>query len=853
MSYFNSRNIRAFFAVPAILGALCAVIGGVLSFTPVPISDMWESYLAADFKRTNVLAWWEQHNEHRIVFTRLLFWLDEKLCAGSGVLLGISNYLLLLGIYVTLCQCLRYRLVGQAAPWVIKVFALMLMSLEFCWLQQENLVWNFQSQFLLAQWLPLLAFLLLYQAFRSGQQRYFIAACIVGISALGSMANGVLTLPLMALLALLLGMGWQRISLLTVLAVLGAAVYFYGYHSPVGHGSLSNALLYQPWDLLRYILLYLGAPFYFLSGQIAYQVAQVAGLFLIGSAGFFAWRSLRQAQHDALNLMLLVYLLYIGGSALATAGSRLLFGLQQALSGRYATPALIAWSVLLILYAPCLAKRIQTHTKVTLVPLFLLQLLFFLPQLSALESKAKLKTDYLVAALAVELGINDEAQIQSIFPSAQTLLSNANTAIAEDRGIFGQSAIKNAQEMLQRNVAIQLNSTCLGYIDSYQRFSDLRYVRVSGWLYNQERGNSPERLLMLNTQGKVIGIALTGSPRPDLVKAVHPKAVKSGFLGYLSAEYVGQTVILQDEQGRCGLQVTANLSADDQLVFQLIRLAQKLSLKTVIQHLSPGIQHLLAQQRSEQSATDWLQAVTLPIGQQSQAAASNNNCEYQFGDYQNIAADTRFVELNGEMRYPDANTAYEGIEILDATGKVVGYAFAMRSAANSTGSEGRSLRIKGYLLTEQLGQAIFMRGLQSGCQAQTRIAALAFQLRPIKPEYLTLAASSQQISANNGWSGTDASHTQIPGFEVFGSYVQSDQDTGNITLSLHRGDVLFYRSGPTAGGQLLSVAGQATVMPIVPDWTVIEFSGPQLPPEFSVTLTDQGNSWGEWSAIGLRH
>ena len=110
---------------------------------------------------------------------------------------------------------------------------------------------------------------------------------------------------------------------------------------------------------------------------------------------------------------------------------------------------------------------------------------------------------------------------------------------------------------------------------------------------------------------------------------------------------------------------------------------------------------------------------------------------------------------------------------------------------------------------------------------------------------------------SNGWQGTDYYKSVIPGFQIVGSLIQSENDTGIITLHLHRGEKILYRSGPRVAGQSILInnggAGKFyTPLPLAVEWAILDFSNIQLPDEFDITLIDAGTKWGEWSAIALK-
>lgn len=103
--------------------------------------------------------------------------------------------------------------------------------------------------------------------------------------------------------------------------------------------------------------------------------------------------------------------------------------------------------------------------------------------------------------------------------------------------------------------------------------------------------------------------------------------------------------------------------------------------------------------------------------------------------------------------------------------------------------------------------------------------------------------------------GTDYQRSQIPGMTVIGSFERSDADVGTVTLALHRGSRILYRSGPGAGGQAIVVNGHEREflhqLPTALDWVILSFDNAALPEAFSIVISDAGRRWGEWSAVAV--
>lgn len=136
--------------------------------------------------------------------------------------------------------------------------------------------------------------------------------------------------------------------------------------------------------------------------------------------------------------------------------------------------------------------------------------------------------------------------------------------------------------------------------------------------------------------------------------------------------------------------------------------------------------------------------------------------------------------------------------------------------------------------------------------------ARAFDVLNLKESEDTAGFATMASIGRNSWQGTDYYKSVIPGFQIIGSLIKSENDTGIITLHLHRGEKILYRSGPRVAGQLVLInnggAGKFyTALPLALEWSILDFSKTQLPDEFDITLIDAGTKWGEWSAIALRN
>jgi hypothetical protein len=133
--------------------------------------------------------------------------------------------------------------------------------------------------------------------------------------------------------------GWKgkHIAVWVAASLITTAFYYYGYEKPSHHPSLL-VFTHHPYDFIRYVLAYIGAPLGWLGfgfkARIAYCIAIVATIMLVSSA-IFVFRSSRGEFSKLTPWMALAAYAFL--SAFATGVGRVGFGVEQALSPRYTT------------------------------------------------------------------------------------------------------------------------------------------------------------------------------------------------------------------------------------------------------------------------------------------------------------------------------------------------------------------------------------------------------------------------------------------------------------------------------------------------------------------------------------
>lgn len=557
----------------ALTGALCfflamvtlAIVRGIANYSPIPHWDTWSlwKHIIIDGQSPRSLAWlWSQHNEHRIAITRILFFLDYKLFSVSHIPLLVLNYIF------ALVSCwilyLYIKNIGNENGWQFKIvlsFSLVLSGLLFSLMQWENFYWEFQSQFFLAQVLPFAAFFLLFKSKHGELDAAFWAACVLGILSAGCMANGVLALPMAFVYLVLAGDSRKKKIIALSLSIVVGATYFHNYISPAHHDHLIDALKNRPVEFFIYVASYLGAPFNYL--YESKLIAIIFGIAIIEMAAFFLWKIITQEKpleaNQKLNLSLLFFIGYVMATAVGTAGGRLIFGIDQALSGRYTTPTIMAWSAMFVVLANNLVlaqlNSLKRYAIIGFCTLLIIASLALQVRMEKNEPLAPRRN----AALALAMGANDASVIRSsLYPDVNIPVAVA--FVAKQKGMLGfaQYPLKNTINGVGTPWSSAISNNCIGHMDVVDAIDeDARFLRVQGWIYDNNTKALPKLIRFVDKDHVIRGYGLTGIQRDDVAKIIDRGAKKSGFLGYIDRAMLGENIFAYGDNPECRLDIGA--------------------------------------------------------------------------------------------------------------------------------------------------------------------------------------------------------------------------------------------------------------------------------------------------------
>lgn len=331
-----------FYSVAIILVLLLLVIT-IFWGIDFPYMDQWEAVSLMEKLFTHTLNFQDftaQHNEHRILFPKLIMVLGASLTHWNITLELYINIFLGICLFWVISKPIKILFKKEEIPYkfgLISIISLLIFSLS----QYENWRWGWQIQIFLNVWMVCLGIYWLTKSTISNW--YFLGAMVAGIIATYSFANGLLfwvvgvivlwNLPLKNTQKYTYSIIW------IVLAMFLAWSYMEGYHRPEEHPIPVFTLNY----FLNYgafVLAYLGNPL-FESDANASFIFGIVGVLIYG----YGWyRIYTQKSFDKSHYSIFFYWsLYTLMSAGLTALGRTGLGLPSASASRYVTICNFFW------------------------------------------------------------------------------------------------------------------------------------------------------------------------------------------------------------------------------------------------------------------------------------------------------------------------------------------------------------------------------------------------------------------------------------------------------------------------------------------------------------------------------
>jgi hypothetical protein len=396
------RLVRLRELFPYIIAALppLYLISVILTNTiDVPFADQWAliPLLERSYRGTlSIRDLWAQHNEHRLLFPRLIMLGLARLSGWNTHAEMLGNVVLAAGIFALLVYQLRAtaRPTQMAWAWIVPVLSLAVFSLN----QAENWWGGWNIQIFLNALTVSASVILIAAPTRRLDALALALGC--GVVATYSYSNGLLIWPLGLLLLIMRTDRWSQRNAMWIIAwicggVLTVASFFYQYTWTAQAPTLAE-LMRNPGQYLTYTLTYLGAAptrgaVEFLFGLLSSDLRAFCNLgdsdlcgyvnstaIAAGAIGIVLFLLIvRSLLHRLLLQLLLPYLglgMYALGTGAVTSLGRAGYGNHQALAQRYATTASLFWVALVILLALyahiSVANTLKRTAAIALIGLF---------------------------------------------------------------------------------------------------------------------------------------------------------------------------------------------------------------------------------------------------------------------------------------------------------------------------------------------------------------------------------------------------------------------------------------------------------------------------------------------------
>ncbi|MFM0113499.1 hypothetical protein [Paraburkholderia nemoris] len=510
-------------------------------FSPLPFGDSWDGAIGF-YTRAIQDPWhafFEQHNEHRLVFSRLIFYADVRFFGGRNVFSLIANLALAALLAMTFfriavhhCATLaREARLGLAGA--VLVFA-------FSWAQKENFTWGFQSQWFAVYLFALLAFHALdrtaealAQGERAKSHGWLAMALISATVAAYSMSSGVLVFPVLIAQAIYRRLRPRDLAAICAVTVAVWVAYFVGWHKSASSGDLTASLSEHPFATLQYMLLYLGAPAF--NVRLGVTASYVAGVLALTALAANCINALKPGEGRPRGVSLLVFALFVTGNALLTASGRLWSGLETALVSRYTTASLMGWLAIGI-FAVLNVEAGKQRRRVLFVAV-LATLLVASGQRLTFRSDRDVSYARLVAGLALRAHVYDPDIIKAVYPFPDVLTQVAKLAETAQISIFAP----DQPDYLAALKTVHTDIACDGSLDAISTTTTPGVYRATGWIYETARSHTPQAVVLTDAATHAtLGTGVTGGERNDLRKTYGKNASYSGWTAFFKAPASGR-------------------------------------------------------------------------------------------------------------------------------------------------------------------------------------------------------------------------------------------------------------------------------------------------------------------------
>jgi len=527
-----SAELLSYVIVLGGVGTIAAAIYFIVHcYLRVFFWDMWSEMDYLLRRPRPLVDWiWQQHNEHRIVFPKLLLLVDFYVFNARSVFL-LSATLSVFAITWAI-QVWAFRVLGDFHGAKLRTFMGMAALCLFSISQWEN----FASGFHIAVVLPdlfvtlsLLCLILYELARRNGRAGavQLSTALVSGVLATFSLANGMAVWPVGVLLCLCIRTRSWVTGLVSAVGALSILAYMWGYRQPPNRPS-PWIIVHEPFRMSSYICGYIGAPWAW-----SFKVAVVFGAIGILLAVVLLCDVVFRGNRNPIAMFTAALMTFSLATASLTALGRVQIGYNQALTPRYETFALLFWMsaggyLLLIIGNRC--RQLIIIQAILLVSMSIGASRLNVPLQYGYRRALTVNT----ASLAMVTGVFDRPLYHYLFPDPQVVWKDTPILKAKKLSVFDTDLANDLNAPLKSAYRPD-GGLCKGSTDKITALpaGDATGVKVAGWAWDPVRRKPPTRIVFASGS-RIIGYGEVGYPRPDLPRHLYSrKATDAGWIGFI--------------------------------------------------------------------------------------------------------------------------------------------------------------------------------------------------------------------------------------------------------------------------------------------------------------------------------
>jgi hypothetical protein len=315
--------------------------------------------------------------------------------------------------------------------------------------------------------------------------------------------------------------------------------YFTNYKS--SNSSPLTVFTNHPDFVLKYVALYLGTPFSYMINVVNKPLIVFAAITYV-SIIMVAVIKIKRHKKTFLESFVvpLMMAIYVIGTAVLSAGGRYEFGVTQATAPRYTTMSLAGWCCVVLIAAELFKIR---NYRVVFFTVSLVFLLLLPQQTRDLKINDNRNFERRIAALALELDIDDQTQIYNIYPDSNRALELSKVLTVNRQSVFGTPDIAMARGIMESRIDITILPKCVGYVDALTPvLGSLNQKQASGWIFQADSQIVPSVVLAVDKTGQVTGYGFSGMLRQDVAIATSDRALMSGFKLYTQQNEISAIV-----------------------------------------------------------------------------------------------------------------------------------------------------------------------------------------------------------------------------------------------------------------------------------------------------------------------